>query len=509
MSDRARSTACCVQHSAGWRAHLPCTHQVKDEYRRILEIAERFYSVFGLKYRLRLGTRPEAFIGESRTWDEAERVLREILDDHVGAAVATPCADGDGALRAEDRHPHGGRHRPKEWQMGTISRTSSFRNVSGACTQRRKANARRRWWFIVSSTARSSALSGSDRALRRTASLRLAPPRSRWCRLRKRVRRCRDLTATLRRLASRARTEESSESLSAKIRSAQLAQIPYMAVLGKKEVANGSVAVRFRDGKQVSMSLAAFIGSHRQHCGESLVGRRLSIRLTRTVVCGNLHSARCDLNDLTHPEVSVKKLVLLLVVVLPQSPAAMTMPPPLRLQPPSRPPQAPMAAAWPLARRSRSKRPWRARSIQPILVKGYLFVTHPGSMVLADMILRGRSAPAERRHDHRGRLRVEGMTGLQTAPVGSAIAQWSTFTWRFSARSTACADVLQQPETRSKRRPAPSPVARRRSARNRTTADGLCLRGRRATGDVNLISRLLVPPGAASARPWGTIAPPP
>ena len=71
----------------------------------------------------------------------------------------------------------------------------------------------------------------------------------------------RDLTATLRAAGLRARTEESSESLSAKIRSAQLAQIPYMAVLGKKEVANGSVAVRFRDGKQVSMSLAAFIGA--------------------------------------------------------------------------------------------------------------------------------------------------------------------------------------------------------------------------------------------------------
>ena len=44
-----------------------------------------------------------------------------------------------------------------------------------------------------------------------------------------------------------------------KIRQAQLEKVPYMLVLGDKEVENGTVAVRDRDGKTTVMSLDDFI----------------------------------------------------------------------------------------------------------------------------------------------------------------------------------------------------------------------------------------------------------
>src|SRR6185436_5821727 len=53
--------------------------QIGEEYESIFEIVEQFYSIFGLKYSFRLGTRPNSFMGELKTWDKAEKTLKEIL----------------------------------------------------------------------------------------------------------------------------------------------------------------------------------------------------------------------------------------------------------------------------------------------------------------------------------------------------------------------------------------------------------------------------------------------
>jgi hypothetical protein len=61
---------------------------------------------------------------------------------------------------------------------------------------------------------------------------------------------------------------------------------------------------------------------------------------------------------------------------------------------------------------------------QPILVKGYLFVLADGSMVLADAIAESfPPQPAGATITVVG-FDLEGMTGVQTAPAGSAITQW-------------------------------------------------------------------------------------
>ena len=54
--------------------------QIKEEYKNILEITELFYSIFGMEYSFRLGTRPEKFMGDPRLWDRAEQTLKEILE---------------------------------------------------------------------------------------------------------------------------------------------------------------------------------------------------------------------------------------------------------------------------------------------------------------------------------------------------------------------------------------------------------------------------------------------
>ena len=68
-----------------------------------------------------------------------------------------------------------------------------------------------------------------------------------------------EVNDALRKAKLRTETDLRSESANYKIRQAQLEKVPYMLVLGDKEVENGTVAVRDRDGKTTVMSLDDFI----------------------------------------------------------------------------------------------------------------------------------------------------------------------------------------------------------------------------------------------------------
>ncbi|MBV9099738.1 MAG: threonine--tRNA ligase [Candidatus Dormibacteraeota bacterium] len=101
-------------------AHIFVTEeQIEAEYDRIFEITHRFYSLFDLRYAFRLGTRPDDFIGDVETWDRAEAALLRILERHAGAGGFGVDA-GEGAfygpkidIMMEDAIG-------RSWQMGTI-----------------------------------------------------------------------------------------------------------------------------------------------------------------------------------------------------------------------------------------------------------------------------------------------------------------------------------------------------------------------------------------------------
>ncbi|NTU69578.1 threonine--tRNA ligase [bacterium] len=91
--------------------------QIKDEYERIFEIVERFYSIFGLEYSYRLGTRPEKFMGEPKVWDKAEKELEKILKESNKKFVIL---EGDGAFYGPKIDILMKDSLGREWQMGTI-----------------------------------------------------------------------------------------------------------------------------------------------------------------------------------------------------------------------------------------------------------------------------------------------------------------------------------------------------------------------------------------------------
>lgn len=50
--------------------------QIEEEIKGCLQFLQSVYSTFGFSFQLNLSTRPENFLGEIETWDEAERVGR-------------------------------------------------------------------------------------------------------------------------------------------------------------------------------------------------------------------------------------------------------------------------------------------------------------------------------------------------------------------------------------------------------------------------------------------------
>jgi len=66
-------------------AHLFLTEgQIEQEVKSIIALVDKIYKPFGLKYKTYFSTRPDDFMGEIKAWDKAEAALKRILDDVYG-----------------------------------------------------------------------------------------------------------------------------------------------------------------------------------------------------------------------------------------------------------------------------------------------------------------------------------------------------------------------------------------------------------------------------------------
>ena len=94
-------------------------NQIAEEYGKIFDIAEKFYGIFGLEYKYRIGTRPEKFLGDIETWNKAESALKEILNEKAGKGNYV-IEEGDGAFYGPKVDILMKDAIGREWQMGTI-----------------------------------------------------------------------------------------------------------------------------------------------------------------------------------------------------------------------------------------------------------------------------------------------------------------------------------------------------------------------------------------------------
>src|SRR6266568_1086 len=232
--------------------------QIEDEYQRIFEITERFYSIFNMEYSFRLGTRPDKFMGGIELWDKAEATLKSILERSGHEYFIE---EGDGAFYGPkiDILMKDALGRP--WQMGTIQLDFqqplrfglSYIDNEG---QDRTPIAIHR--VIYGSLERFIGILSEPTAGRFL--VWLEPEQIRIAT----VNQADDTLACAQKVAEQAKElglrvtiDNDSESVGKKIRSAELMKIPYTIVIGEKEMQTGELTPRIRRDMVVSQQIAA------------------------------------------------------------------------------------------------------------------------------------------------------------------------------------------------------------------------------------------------------------
>lgn len=91
--------------------------QVKEEIIDIIDLADYIYSIFGFKYHVELSTRPENSMGTDEQWELATNSLREALEEK---GIEYILNEGDGAFYGPKIDYHLEDAIGRTWQCGTI-----------------------------------------------------------------------------------------------------------------------------------------------------------------------------------------------------------------------------------------------------------------------------------------------------------------------------------------------------------------------------------------------------
>jgi threonyl-tRNA synthetase len=248
-----------VRHFVQDDAHIFCTpDQTLDEVKAALTMAFATYAVFGIEPTLELSTRPDERIGDDETWDRAEAVLEQALNEQ-GLDYAVNA--GDGAFYGPKIDLHFKDSLGRSWQLGTVQLDFQMPERFDL-TYVGADNADHRVVMIH------RALFGSYERfigilLEDTGGelpLWLAPVQAIVLPISDRHNEA--AAATLDRLKAagvRAELDDRSESVGRKIRDAELGKIPYMLVVGDREAESGSVSVRRHgEGDQGTVTVDEF-----------------------------------------------------------------------------------------------------------------------------------------------------------------------------------------------------------------------------------------------------------
>jgi threonyl-tRNA synthetase len=235
--------------------------QIGEEVERLLRLVQRVYSDFGLKPEMRLSTRPAEFLGAVETWNHAEGELKHALEA-VGEQYTLN--EGDGAFYGPKIDFDVTDAIGRKWQCATIQldyqlpQRFDLKYVGADNAEHRPVVIHR---AIFGSFERFIAMliehyAGAFPLWLAPIQIVVLPIADRHIEYARRVRQ---------RLADsglRAEVDERQEKIGYKIREAQLQKVPYMLVVGDKEAADGTVAVRSRTGGDLgSRALDAFLAS--------------------------------------------------------------------------------------------------------------------------------------------------------------------------------------------------------------------------------------------------------
>ena len=227
-------------------AHVFCTKdQVVDEVVAILDLVDHIMSTFGFEYEAEISTRPEKSIGTDDMWEHATNALKEACARHE---LAYDINEGDGAFYGPKIDIKVKDAIGRTWQCSTVQVDFNMPERF-ELTYRTEDNTEERPWMLH------RAIFGSiERFLgiliehyAGALPLWLAPVQVAVLPLADRHNdAAHDMAKRLKAAGGRIEVYDQNEPMRVKIAKAQSQKIPYMVVLGDKEIENGTVSVRER-----------------------------------------------------------------------------------------------------------------------------------------------------------------------------------------------------------------------------------------------------------------------
>ena len=233
--------------------------QIKEEIQNVIKLFDQVYGTFGLKYHAELSTRPEDSMGDAETWEKTTNALRDAMEDFGLAYVVN---EGDGAFYGPKIDFHLTDSIGRTWQCGTIQLDMQLPEkfdltYTGEDGLKHRPVMIHR--VVYGSIERFIGIliehyAGAFPAWLSPTQVRILPITD------KHVAYAKELNDKMFALGLRVYLDDRNEKIGYKIREAQVQKIPYMLVIGDKEVEEGAVAVRRRsEGDLGAMKADDFI----------------------------------------------------------------------------------------------------------------------------------------------------------------------------------------------------------------------------------------------------------
>jgi threonyl-tRNA synthetase len=229
--------------------------QIKDEIKGVIKLIDEIYKQFGFSYKLELSTRPEKFLGEIKDWDMAEASLQAALEELNLNFVIN---EGDGAFYGPKIDFHLTDCIGRTWQCGTIQLDYQLpqrfeMEYVGADGQKHRpvmihrtafGSIERFFGILIEQFA------GAFPTWLAPVQVKVLPISEKYNEYAEKVKK------QLEEKNIRVEVDQRAEKIGYKIREAQMEKVPFMFVVGEKEVENNGVSVRERkQGDMGSMNI--------------------------------------------------------------------------------------------------------------------------------------------------------------------------------------------------------------------------------------------------------------
>ncbi len=233
--------------------------QIESVIQETIRLFDEVYATFGLTYHAELSTRPDNSMGDDATWEMTTSALRKAMDDF---GLKYSINEGDGAFYGPKIDFHLKDSIGRTWQCGTIQLDMLLPEkfnltYTGEDGQKHRPVMIHR--VVYGSIERFIGIlienyAGAFPAWLAPEQVRVLPITDKFNDY------AQQIVDKMDALKIRASVDSRNEKIGYKIREAQVKKVPYMLVVGAKEVESGTVSVRSRDrGEEGSMAVDAFI----------------------------------------------------------------------------------------------------------------------------------------------------------------------------------------------------------------------------------------------------------